>query len=101
MSTLWKTSFSALNLKQPTSKTAKCFLEILFSGLKHLLKSYILYMVNFARTWEKKPAFNVWIDSFNSNYYLFVNRDTGIFIYFLNAFITFLLLKQFFQNKVC
>lgn len=101
MSTVWKTSLSALNLKQPASKAAKCFLEILFSGLKHLLSHTFYIWLIFASTQEKPPAFNVWIVSFNSNYYLFVNRDTGIFIYFLNAFITFLLLNPFFQDEVC
>lgn len=93
--TLRKTILSALDLKQPTGKTAKCFLESLYSELK----LYILYMVNFASN-GKKPAFNLSIVSVNSNYYLFWNRDTGVFIYFLNAF-TLLLLKQDVQDKVC
>lgn len=57
MFTLWKTILSALNLKQPTSKTAKCFLGILFSGLKHLL-SHTSYIWLILQAMEKAPAFN-------------------------------------------
>lgn len=75
--------------KQSTGKTAKCFLEIPFSGLKHLLShTFYLYMANFASNGKKQQ-----IVSFNSNYYLFLNRDTGILTYFLHAF-TLLLLKK-------
>lgn len=74
-------------------------LQIIFSRLKHLL-SHTFYTWLILQAMEKITAFNVRIACLNWNYSPFLNRDTGILIYFFKAF-TFLLLEQNFKDNVC
>lgn len=90
----WKNPFflggGGLANKQNCKMFFFFFFQILFSRLKHLL-SHTFYTWSILQALEKITAFNVRIACLNWNYSPFLNRDTGILIYFFKAFTLLLL----------